>query len=421
MTEVQPQRRWIVRGRRLLVVILVLGFAVLALRAVSDLWLGRRLNAEIARLEQQYGPLQWDNVRKLDAWKKWPRRIDPENRARMLDAAAARITMNDANQKFLYHPHVPSAMPAEAVRQIADENREAVQLAIRGARLAHSNWDITYIGEPDNVPNLMDLGYLSKVLTIAARSDTDSSRADDAVADVMAGFAESAAMRDEPVRVMLINAFHVTMEQVDALRDVLNRAEPTGPALASLAVVIDENLVEHPARLVLLGELKHSRATWPWAQEGWLWGRRFLDYSTPEPPSAWMRGVAWLFRPVIRFMAMRDLSEKARAVDAASVARSQRAGIDPSLALGRGLINSGDVLTAQVGRAAVAVALRRFRLDHGAYPNTLDELAPTYLKTVPLDPFTDRQPEYVRSGAGFELHAQLPARASGTWDWKVSR
>jgi hypothetical protein len=431
MTVVQSRARGIVRSRRLFVVILILVFAVLAVRAVSDVWMGRRLEAEIARLEQQYGPLRWDNVRKLDAWKTWPRRISPENRARMIDAAAARITVSDADEDLLHRPNVPSTMPAEKVREIADENRDAVQLAIRGARLSHSNWDITYGSEPGNVPNLMDLGYLSRVLAIAARSDTDAGRADDATADVMAGFAEAAAMRDEPVLVMLGNAMGVALEQEDALKDVLNRADPSGPALASLAAVIDENLVAHPARVALLGELKHSRAAWPLVEQGWLWGRRFLDYHTPEPPSAWMRGVAWFFRPVIRFMAMRDLSDKARAVEAASVPRAQRAGIDPSFAPAPGLIQAGDLSTATVGRAAIAVALRRFRLDYGTYPNQLDQLAPMYIKTVPLDPFTDQQPEYRRLGAGFELPASstglkppapMPAtRPVMIKEWKVSR
>lgn len=78
------------------------------------------------------------------------------------------------------------------------------------------------------------------------------------------------------------------------------------------------------------------------------------------------------------------------------------------------------------------MALRRFRLDHGTYPTTLDELVPTYLKAVPLNPYTARPPEYVRQGAGFELHARvppvpvppgsikIPGRTS-PWDWKVSR
>ncbi len=71
-------------------------------------------------------------------------------------------------------------------------------------------------------------------------------------------------------------------------------------------------------------------------------------------------------------------------------------------------IDMGDRWTASVALAADAVALRRYRLDHGAYPATLDELVPTYLKVVTLNPYTDREPEYVRQGAGFELRASVP-------------
>ena len=68
------------------------------------------------------------------------------------------------------------------------------------------------------------------------------------------------------------------------------------------------------------------------------------------------------------------------------------------------------------------MALRRFRLDHGTYPNALDELAPMYLKTMPLDPFTDRPPEYVRQGAGFELRADRPAKNRGPMgEWTLPR
>lgn len=409
-----------IRARRLIVLLLLIVIALLAVRAVADLWLGRRLTAEIARLEEQYGPLQWDNVRKRNAWRVWPRRIAPENRARLIDAAAARITMSDVNANLLYRLHVASSITADQAREIADRNREAVQLAIGAARLPYSNWDITYVGEPGNIPNLMDLGYLSKILTIAARSDVDAGRANDAVADVTAGFAQSAAMGSEPVPVMLVNAALVAFEQQEVLKDVLERSEPSALSLTMLAAAIDETLVPHPARAALLGELKHGRAVWPMVENGWLWGRRFLDYSTPEAPTRWMRGVAWTFRPVIRFMAMRDLADKARAVDAASVTRSERAGIVPQPSR-ISWINGIDSSTAIVGRAAIAVALRRFRIDHGAYPNALDELAPTYLKTVPLDPFTTRQPEYERTGAGFELRLDLPAGFAKERVWKVSR
>jgi hypothetical protein len=416
MNVVQLLKRRMLLSRRLLVILFVFVFAVLAVRAVFDVWMGLRLNDEIAQLEKQYGPLAWDPVRKLDAWRTWPRRIAPNNRARMMDAAAARITLSDANADLLYPPHAPSTMTADQVREIADDNRDAVQLAIRAARLQHSNWDIVYLAEPSNVPNLMDLNYLSNVLAVAARSDTDAGRADEAVADVTAGFAEAAAMRSEPAPIMALHAMRVAARQVEALKDILCRSDPSGPALAGLAAAIDENLIGSPMREALLGELKHGRFIWPWVERGNFDGRR-----AGETPTAWTRGVAWFFRPVIRFLAMRDLAYKARAVEAASMLRSRRAGVSLPPSAGTsgwlqvgpspsafGLIETGDRSTAIVGLAATAVALRRFKLDHGAYPNALDELAPSYLKAMPLDPFTERQPEYKRQGAGFELRAQIP-------------
>lgn len=39
-----------------------------------------------------------------------------------------------------------------------------------------------------------------------------------------------------------------------------------------------------------------------------------------------------------------------------------------------------------------SIALRAYRLDHGAFPHTLAALVPDYLTAVPLDPFTDDQP-----------------------------
>lgn len=418
-----------IRVRRLLVVLLLVVIALLAVRAGADIWLSRRTQAEGARLEEKYGPLQYDAVRKLDAWKKWPRRIASENRARLIDAAAARVTISDANQNFLYMPHTAASVTAEQARQIAEQNHDAVQLAIGAANLPHSNWDIVYTSEAYNVPNVADLGYLSKVLTFAARSDTDAGRADGAIADVRAGLAQSAAMSREPLRVMLVNAIHIAYEQTDALKDVLNRTEPSATALSALASTINENLVESPARESMLGELKHSRASWPWVREGWLWGRRTVDYSVATEPTAWMRAVAWTFRPAIRYMALRDYAEKAGAIDLASLPAVQRAEQLSALrSWAAGAIRTADLASGSIARAAIAVALRRFRIDHGAYPNTLDELAPAYLKAVPIDASTGRRPDYVRSGAGFELPAQMPSRDSGNWNggkdghvWKVLR
>ena len=70
------------------------------------------------------------------------------------------------------------------------------------------------------------------------------------------------------------------------------------------------------------------------------------------------------------------------------------------------------------------MALRRFRLDRGAYPDDLSALVPGYLASVPIDPFTGRAPVYARKGAGFELHAEGPKGRTPRppeLDWVVTK
>jgi hypothetical protein len=92
-----------------------------------------------------------------------------------------------------------------------------------------------------------------------------------------------------------------------------------------------------------------------------------------------------------------------------------------------GAIESGDLFASELNAAELAVALRRFRLDRGAYPDELSALAPEYLASVPIDPFTGRPPVYTRKGAGFELHAEGPRNRNRqapphlTLDWVVAK
>jgi hypothetical protein len=79
------------------------------------------------------------------------------------------------------------------------------------------------------------------------------------------------------------------------------------------------------------------------------------------------------------------------------------------------LIDVGDHWSVIMGNAATAVALRRFRIDRGAYPARLDELVPAYLKAVPIDPYAGGPPEYVRSGSGFELRTLAPQQEHRNW------
>jgi len=56
----------------------------------------------------------------------------------------------------------------------------------------------------------------------------------------------------------------------------------------------------------------------------------------------------------------------------------------------------------------VAFALAAYQRDHGAYPAKLDELAPKYLASVPLDLFTGKALVYGPAADGYLLYSCGP-------------
>ena len=83
-------------------------------------------------------------------------------------------------------------------------------------------------------------------------------------------------------------------------------------------------------------------------------------------------------------------------------------------------LETGDDFNAALAGAEIAVALRRYRLDVGAYPEHLAALAPAYLDAVPVDPFTGAPPVYTRHASGFSLHTgRRPYRPLA--DWTVAK
>lgn len=56
----------------------------------------------------------------------------------------------------------------------------------------------------------------------------------------------------------------------------------------------------------------------------------------------------------------------------------------------------------------VEVALHRYKLAHGALPDSLDELVPDYLASVPTDPFSDGPLRYHRTDTGYVVYSVGP-------------
>lgn len=76
------------------------------------------------------------------------------------------------------------------------------------------------------------------------------------------------------------------------------------------------------------------------------------------------------------------------------------------------LLEASDAMSANRAGTRTLIALERFRIARGAYPETLDELVPAYMTETPLDPYTGLVLGYIppsrgphAGGRGFVLYA----------------
>jgi hypothetical protein len=72
------------------------------------------------------------------------------------------------------------------------------------------------------------------------------------------------------------------------------------------------------------------------------------------------------------------------------------------------LSDFGDALRMRFDLSRLVYALAAYHRDRGAYPETLDALAPGYLAKVPVDLFTGEALRYERNGDGFRAYSLGP-------------
>jgi hypothetical protein len=228
----------------------------------------------------------------------------------------------------------------------------------------------------------------------------------------------------------------IAIQQCEAVEEVIARSEPSKAALAEFAHWLRESREPNPMQNGLVGEMKFANGVFETLETG---GSRNLD-SLPSNSSVWKRTPARLLgRPFVRLARVRFLKEVERLLDVQSGPRPR----PPSAGYGSpafwdlsgrlaevfipGLeraIETGDLFSSALSTTEIGVALRRYRLDRGSYPEDLSALSPAYLATVPINPFTGKAPVYTRQGPGFTLHSEsgtIPGPLKSALDWKVER
>lgn len=403
------------RWRRIRLLFLIGLLVLLVARIGLGWWADRRLQAEYARLEQKYGNLDGRSILA-------PQVPATENRVRLVKAALALLAPGRYEngisalrasitqfQKASDVPRVP-----DDLRQFVEGNRESLALLAEARSKQKSSWDVDYSGNYDG-PSLLDVRMLSDVAYLAALIDLDSGAIDDAAATVASGLSLGASMRQEPALIVQLIRIAVTVQQCAAVEQLITRSEPSKETLEDLSRSLAESRELDPLSIGLLAELKFGNNGFAGMERG----RPDLTSANRDFWAVWLGPVARLGRPFVTMARVHYLKEMDRLLTIQTGPRprpskapaysgwnwSHRLGAIAVPGLERSM-ESGDLFNSVLGATELGVALRRHRLDHEAYPDTLPQLVPSYLPRLPIDPFTGQPPIYARSGAGFTLKAQ---------------
>jgi hypothetical protein len=406
------------RGRRLRLLFIV-GLLVMLLAWVSvDVWAGRQIDAEYARLEKKFGSLE-------GRWIHAPAVPDDDNRARPVRAASLLIIQPEHTSigallaSLARYERLPPSSPLpDDLRTFVAANEEAIRIAGEARGRHQSSWDADY-GGGSNVPSLLSIRTLGNAVYVAALGDLQAGRDDAAASHLATGLAVGASFRQEPILIGQLIRIVVSVQQCEGIKRLITEGQPSGAALQDLAYWLAENRSPDPIQIGLLAELRQGNHTLQTMENGQVTRVAHFPRS-----SAWLDLLARLGRPFIRLARLDFLREMDRLTAVAAGPRPRPPFVaaplprpwNPRLlseqftaGLGRSM-ETGDSFTSVRGTTQLGVALRRYRLDHGIYPDALSALVPTYLPWVPDDPMTGRPPAYARSGGGFTLKAQPVGR-----------
>jgi len=423
-TNTRPRRSWL---RRIAVVALALVLLVLLVRSAADLWAVGLVNAQVEKLEAQHGRLDESTLR-------LPPVPEADNRGRAMRAAAALVVGHDevraARASFLAQQE-PSPLPAD-LQAFVERNRAALRVAeeARGRRL--SNWEADYVAKSNTV-GLLEIRSLSVLLELAARSELDAGRVDAAASVLSTGLALSGSLRLEPSLVTQLIRCAVALQHFEGVEWLLTTSDPSEAALEALAAALAENRTPTPMHVGFIGELKTFHAALTRAANG---EAAYPGIMNPGHSSFWARPFPWLARPWVRLSHARYLEQLGRLIDVEMGPRPRPVSTEkpptwsflmPSAMPGlERAMETGDLHHSALAMTELAVALRRYRLANGQYPDTLEALTPTYIPSVPSDPLTGKLPVYTRQDGGFLLRSEHPkaderATTAAALKWRVTR
>lgn len=432
-----------IRRRRWLTVAAGTVLLVLATHLVLGIITDQRLQKTVRRLEQKFGSLG-------PATMAPPTIPDVENRVRLIRAAqqAMALTREDMQRIAAVQrtdDSAPLQQNAPALEKILDSNRVVFDLLEEAAKLERSDWKIDYAqGVNARFPQIggeNGLLRLADMVAIRARLEILAGNFSDAAETINLGFVLAESFSGERTFGLSFWREMIGRNMIRPLREMLLIGDPPSPELVSLQRAVEDSSAGAPFWQGLECEMKSTHALFDDLEAG-EWGKepfKIDDWYLQNPL------VLWLCLPALRDDHRYALELWDRMIDASKASErlpwGQPVPVDlPHPPRWYQIVSRSEIpwelsdleryrrrRMTRTSLAATALALRRYRLDHGSYPDELGPLVPEYLAKIPMDAFTLKHPIYRRQGDGFQLwsEAEKAAYKSARLDpilrWEIPR
>lgn len=306
-------------------------------------------------------------------------------------------------------------MKALIVQYVADNN-EAIEMLHTAAAIEHSRYPIDLsAGFEAAIPDLGEIRTAVRLLELEAILHAENGDGKLAVSSAISCFGIARSLAKEPLLISQLVRAACQNLAASTIEYCINRIEPADEQLVKLIECVYNAELLSDISCAFVGELCMGISF-------------FKDPGSMNPDV--ISGIP--LRPIIELykaIGMADADaiiyldimdgyiktaqlpvhqrlKAAKAIDTRLESTSQihimLHAIMPALAR----VNTIELRTiAQLRTARVALAVERHRLAAGKLPDVLIDLVPTYLDTVPTDPFDGKDLRYEKLGVGFVVYS----------------
>jgi len=404
-TGPKRKRKWLIRFAAVLGA-LALVWLILAAHARI------KLTQEIAAARRSGDPLTFEEIK-----ARRPPIPDEENGALVLQALFDSLEPLSKNRdpavrslllgdKKLPPPGEPlDATAIAAARSFLAERADLLRALDRMIDYPAGRFDVQIADDPVQtlLPHLMLVRTAVRLKALDALIKAIDGRMEDAVRDARIILNMAATLEDGGVLISTLVYAAATSAGVGSLERWLSLGECPGQTLRELNDVLQRHEESSSLRWGLLGERALQVEIFRAAQIG-KYGRGG-GLPVPVPALSWLN--AWW----LQLNQAQSISFMSRLVEVAKAAENQLARVEQLDAEARGIsrlyLMTRLIMpslqrtfvhwlrrTAELRCARVALAVERYRLAHGGWPESLEALLPEYLDAVPPDPFDGRPLRY---------------------------